>query len=54
MLTGSLSELHYCTLEPRIGDAFLHFYSNQTVDFPSHVTFKDVKRYGLAWSWDAK
>lgn len=28
-------------------DAFLHFYSNQTMDFPSRVTFEDVK----IWSY---
>lgn len=43
LLIGSLNELHYCTLELGIRDAFLHFYSNQTMDFPSLVTFKHVK-----------
>lgn len=34
---------HYCTLELRNGDALLHFYSNQTIDFLSIVMLKDVK-----------
>lgn len=40
---GSLRELHYSTLELRNRDALIHFYSNQTIGFPSIVMLKYVK-----------